>query len=166
MKIASKAGRAIHAVISAATVMAASTLFAVSTAAEAGDCPTDKIGVNVMQAGATMPEGVTDEVIASIDLAGQYGVEGRTMRMRRLVVQPNGVVPWHSHDERPANIYVVEGKITEYRSTCAVPIEHKAGDVTAESGDLSHWWKNNSNKPTVIISADIISEPKQEDEMM
>ena len=56
------------------------------------------------------------------------------LRLRKLVVQPGGVVPWHEHAARPANILVAEGSITEYRSTCKVPIEHKAGDVTAEFG--------------------------------
>ena len=37
------------------------------------------------------------------------------MRLRKLVVQPGGIVPNHSHAERPSNIYVVDGAITEYR---------------------------------------------------
>ena len=132
---------------------------ALSAPAFAGECPADKVGVDVTKPGATMPKDVTDNVIASIDLAKGYMVDGKSLRMRRLVVQPGGIVPWHSHAERPANIYVVEGAITEYRSTCAVPIEHKAGDVTAEAGALSHWWKNNTKKPTVLISSDIVPTP-------
>jgi quercetin dioxygenase-like cupin family protein len=112
-----------------------------------------------MQAGATMPKDVTDNVIASIDLGQGYSIDGKLLRTRRLVVQPGGVVPWHSHAERPANIYIVDGAITEYRSTCSVPIEHKAGDVTAEQGNLSHWWKNNGTKPAVLISSDIVPVP-------
>jgi quercetin dioxygenase-like cupin family protein len=72
------------------------------------------------------------------------------MRLRKLVVQPGGIVPWHSHEKRPANIYIISGSITEYRSTCAVPIEHGAGDVPSEFGPLAHWWKNNAKKPTVL----------------
>ena len=30
-----------------------------------------------------------------------------------LVVQPGGIVPWHSHADRPALIYVVSGEIVE-----------------------------------------------------
>ena len=78
------------------------------------------------------------------------------MRMRKLTISPGGIVPWHSHETRPANIYIISGSITEYRSSCSVPIEHKAGDVTAEFGPLAHWWKNNTDKPTVLISADIL----------
>lgn len=140
--------------VSAAALIAAATFFGAG-AAFAGECPADKVGVDVMKPGATMPSGVTDTVISSVDLKA-YGFDGRFLRMRRLVVQPGGVVPWHSHGERPANILVVSGAITEYRSTCAVPLTHKAGEVTAESGNLSHWWKNNTKKPAVLISSDIL----------
>ena len=147
-------------------VVAAALGFAtplLSTTAMAGECPADKVGVDVMAAGATMPKDVTDNVIASIDLGQGYNVDGKLLRTRRLVVQPGGVVPWHSHSDRPANIYIVEGSITEYHSTCSVPIEHKAGDVTAEHGNLSHWWKNNGKKPAVLISSDIVPVPMKEE---
>ena len=42
-----------------------------------------------------------------IDLGQGYGVDGRLLRMRKLVVQPGGIVPWHSHAERPANIRTI-----------------------------------------------------------
>jgi quercetin dioxygenase-like cupin family protein len=135
----------------------------VSTAAMAGDCPSDKVGVDVMKPGAMAPKDVTDTVIATIDLGQGYNVDGRLLRMRKLVVQPGGIVPWHSHADRPANIYIVSGAITEYRSTCAVPIEHPTGDVTAEHGNLSHWWKNNTNQPAVLISSDIVPAPKKDE---
>jgi quercetin dioxygenase-like cupin family protein len=136
---------------------------AFAPAAFAGECPAGKTAANAMQPGATAPKDVTDTVIGSIDLAG-YKIGGKTMRLRKLVVQPGGIVPWHSHTERPANIYIVDGAITEYRSTCAVPIEHKAGDVAVESGDLAHWWKNNTSKAAVLISADIVATPMTDKE--
>jgi quercetin dioxygenase-like cupin family protein len=75
--------------------------------------------------------------------------------MRRLEIEPGGIVPWHSHAERPAIIYVVSGTIEEYSSDCAVPIVHKAGDVSAEAKDISHWWKNTGTETVVLISADL-----------
>jgi quercetin dioxygenase-like cupin family protein len=132
--------------------------FALTPAATAGDCPAGKQGASPL-AVETAPKDVTDNVIGSIDLGNGYNIAGKTMRMRRLVVQPGGVVPNHSHTERPANIYVVEGAITEYRSTCTVPIDHKAGDIAVESGNLSHWWRNNGKTPATLISADIVPTP-------
>lgn len=142
-----------------------SALFA--GAALAGECPADKVGVDVMKPGPSAPVGVTDTVISSIDLTKMgAGYEGRMLRMRKLVIEPGGIVPWHSHEERPANIYVIEGAVTEYRSTCSVPIEHKAGDVTPEFGALSHWWKNNTKKKAVLISADLFHPAMKDDHPM
>ena len=124
----------------------------------AGECPADQVAAERHGAGRDHAEGVTDDVLSSIDLSSKGDAwKGSMLRMRKLVVQPGGVVPWHSHEARPANILVVEGSITEYRSTCKVPIEHKAGDVTAEFGALSHWWKNNGDGAAVLYSADILS---------
>jgi hypothetical protein len=84
-------------------------------------------GVDVTKPAANPAKGVTDTVISAIDLSQEpANIAGRTLRLRELVVQPGGVVPWHSHGDRPAIIYIVEGSITEYASNCAVPILHKA----------------------------------------
>jgi quercetin dioxygenase-like cupin family protein len=140
---------------------------AVLPGARAADCPAGKTGTDVTKPGPTTPSGVTDTVISSIDLSPMGpGLSGRKMRMRKLVVQPGGIVPWHSHEARPANIYIISGSITEYRNSCSVPIEHNAGDVTAEFGPIAHWWKNNTKHPTVLISADLLSPDMSPDESM
>ena len=146
------------------------TLFAIyltPSRAWAADCPPGKTATDAMKPGPSTPSGVTDTVISSIDIAPLgKGFSGYNMRMRKLIVQPGGVVPWHSHEKRPANIYIISGSITEYRSTCSEPIEHKAGDVTGEFGNLQHWWKNNSNEPAVLISADVLPPAMSPDESM
>lgn len=129
---------------------------AAATPAFAGECPAGQAGVNALADAATAPSHVTDDVIASIDLGQGYNIPGRSLRMRRLVVEPGGVVPLHSHAERPANIYVVRGEITEYASNCQVGITHRAGEVVAEQGNVSHWWRNNSRHRAILISADIL----------
>ena len=94
-------------------------------AAQAASCPADKMVPDGMgQKMSTAPaQGVTDTVISSSDFAQQsVGINDRLFRLRRLIVQPGGVVPWHSHADRPAIIYVISGQVTEYASTCAVPI--------------------------------------------
>ncbi len=146
--------RTLMRVSAIAGALAASTLFA--SPAFAGECSVDKVGVDVTAPGPMAPSGVTDTVIASIDLGDGYNIPGRALRMRRLVIAPGGVVPWHAHNERPANIYVLSGQINEYRSTCADPILHRQGDVVAESGATSHWWRNNSHHRAVLLSAYIL----------
>ena len=83
-------------------------------------------------------------------------IPGRSFRMRRLVIEPGGVVPWHSHGERPAIIYVVQGTVTEYASSCSVPIVHTAGDATPELHNTAHWWKNTGKTQAVLLSADLL----------
>lgn len=139
----------------AAAASAVAISMAAAPAASAGECPAGQTGANALADAATMPARVTDDVIASIDLGQGYGVPGRNLRLRRLVVEPGGVVPLHSHAERPANIYIVSGEVTEYRSSCAVGVTHRAGDVVAEQGEVSHWWRNNSRRRAILISADI-----------
>jgi hypothetical protein len=104
-----------------------------STTAFAGGCPADKLVADGQgqKAGATKPVGVTDTVLAAIDLSKQMvAANDHQFLMRRLVIQPGGVVPYHSHADRPALIYIVQGEIFENTSDCAVPILYK--DVFAE----------------------------------
>lgn len=103
-----------------------------------------------------MAKGVTDTVIASTDLVKEpVGIKDRQFRLRRLVIEPGGIVPWHSHGDRPAIIYVVAGEVVEYASTCAVPITHKAGEATTETHATAHWWKNTGSTTAVLLSADL-----------
>ena len=146
---------AIAAVVSAAGIATVST-------AMAGECPADKIVADGkgQPMGATEPKDVTDTVLAMIDLSKEkVQADDHQFRMRQLVIQPGGIVPWHSHADRPALIYVVSGEITEYASTCAVPLLHRAGEVSVDAG-RSHWWQNTGKKPVVLISADILHDPK------
>ena len=45
-------------------------------------------GTSDLASAPTMPKGVTDDVLGSINLASEIGVDGRQLRTRRLVVQP------------------------------------------------------------------------------
>jgi len=136
----------------------ATTLAAAVSSALAGECPADKrVPDGQGQAmGPTMPSGVTDVVRASTDIAKPpYNIKGRQFRLRELVMQPGGIVPWHSHNERPAMIYIVSGEVVEYASSCAVPIVHRAGDIAPEKSGTSHWWKNTGSVPATLISVDL-----------
>lgn len=131
--------------------LAATVAFA--TPALAGQCAAE--GTNALANAPTMPKDVTDTVIGSIDLNKEIGVDGRLLRTRRLVVQPGGIVPLHSHVDRPALIITVSGSITEYRSNCTKPINHHAGDISREADGISHYWINNGKEPAVLLSSDV-----------
>lgn len=130
-------------------------------AAFAGECPAGKVTTDGQKAGATAHKDVAEKLLGQIDLSKEkIAVAGHHLRMRQLDIKPGGEVAWHSHAERPALIYVVSGTINEYASTCSVPIVHSAGELSVEQGGLSHWWKNTSDKPVVLISSDIAADPK------
>ena len=127
------------------------------SAAVAGGCPSDQMKANARQPVTHAGKGVTDTVLAAIDLEKEpANIKERQLRFRKLTIEPGGIVPWHSHADRPAIIYIIEGEIQEYASNCAVPIIHKAGDVVAETPEVSHWWKNLGDKTVVLLSADLL----------
>jgi quercetin dioxygenase-like cupin family protein len=126
-----------------------------SAPAFAGECPAGQTATNALAGAPTAPKGVTDNVLGSVDLGPEIQVNDRQLRMRKLVVQPGGIVPLHSHADRPALILTISGTIKEYRSTCAQPIVHKAGDVTREAEGISHYWVNDGKTPVVLYSADV-----------
>jgi quercetin dioxygenase-like cupin family protein len=125
----------------------------------AAECPAGKGGVDVRAPDSTPASGVTDTVVGMIDLSKEPAhVDGRLLRLRRLIVQPGGVVPWHSHHDRPAIILITKGTIIEYASTCSVPLVHSPGDTTVETHTTAHWWRNESKEPVELFSADLFPE--------
>jgi quercetin dioxygenase-like cupin family protein len=140
----------------------------VASAALAGECPAGQEVAGSMTAdGHTQNIGVTDVVLAVNHLGDHYAeLASREQRVRKLTVAPGGEVAWHGHEDRPALIYVVSGEIVEHRSTCAVPIVHRGGEVAAELGPLMHWWKNETDRPVVLISADLPCSADKDDRIM
>jgi quercetin dioxygenase-like cupin family protein len=139
-----------------AGLAAGSLLIGVSSAV-AGGCSADKMKADVRQPATHAAKGVTDTVLAAIDLEKEpANIKERQLRFRKLTIEPGGIVPWHSHDDRPAIIYVAEGEIVEYASNCADPIVHKAGDIRPETRGTSHWWQNLGNKTVILFVGDVL----------
>jgi quercetin dioxygenase-like cupin family protein len=139
------------------------------TGAFAGECPADKKVADGLgqKPGPSMPKDVTDVVRGTTDLSKEPLAEkGRLFRLRQLDMQPGGIVPWHSHGNRPAMIYIVSGEVVEYASNCAVPIVHKAGDVAPEKNGTQHWWQNTGKTKAVLISVDLFPVENMKDEHM
>ena len=132
----------------------------VASAAVAGECPADKMKANAREKVDYKPVGVSDVTLGSIDLGKQPAhIEGRELGFRKLTIEPGGIVPWHSHDDRPALIFVQQGEIVEYASNCEVPITHKAGDIRPEVSGTSHWWKNLGKETVILYVGDVRKDP-------
>jgi quercetin dioxygenase-like cupin family protein len=133
----------------------------VASTAFAGECPADKIKPNAREMVNFKAVGVTDVTLGAIDLEKQpANIKGRELRFRKLTIEPGGIVPWHSHDDRPALIFVQQGEIMEYASNCVEPIAHKAGDIRPEVNGTSHWWKNLGTETVILYVGDIRKDPK------
>jgi quercetin dioxygenase-like cupin family protein len=159
--------RTTRRVVLAAAVAGALSL--ASTIAHAGECPADKrVADGQGQKASTLAaKDVTDVVRATTDLSKEpLAQKGRLFRLRQLDIKPGGIVPWHSHGNRPAMIYIVSGEVVEYDSNCAVPIVHKAGDVAPERSGTSHWWQNNGSTASVLVSVDLFPVENMKDEHM
>jgi len=100
--------------------------------------------------------GVTVEVLATVDLAGEVeGMAGRQLRLRRVTIEPGGVFgPVHGHAGRPGTVYVLQGTITDHRDGIAT--EYGPGPGWPEDRHTVHWLENRGSVPAVEISVDIV----------
>ena len=98
--------------------------------------------------------GVTGTDIAFTPLASD---PTRAVRLRRLVVEPGGVIAWHSHDRVQGMALVVSGEATEIRNTCMDPIVYRAGDVALEDAGTAHGWRNDGDVPAVILVSHVVT---------
>ncbi len=101
----------------------------------------------------------TSRWVRSTSASNRRTFKDRELRFRKLTIEPGGIVPWHSHDDRPALIFVQQGEIVEYASNCVDPIVHKAGDLRAEVFGTSHWWKNLGKETVILYVGDVRKDP-------
>ena len=102
--------------------------------------------------------GVTVELLASVDLAGEIeGMAGRRLRMRMVTIQPGGILgPLHDHVDRPGTVYILHGTITDHRN--GVATDYGPGVGWPEDRNTVHWLENRGTTPAIEISVDIVSD--------
>ena len=99
--------------------------------------------------------GRTEEILRSLDLTNELeSAKGRPLRMRRLTVQPGGVLALHNHDDRPAITYLLQGQMT-YRQEGMPDRVVNPGGGFAEGRGTTHWAESTGNVPAVWIAVDI-----------
>lgn len=129
----------------------------IASVAHAGSCPEEHALTQPRELENMPDAGTGRRVLAAVDLNGWRDMGNFQLRMRRLVVDAKGIVPTHTHDDRPSIVYIVTGEMIEHSALCAVPIVHKAGDWTPEFGPgHAHWWENPTDKVVTLISTDVV----------
>lgn len=83
----------------------------------------------------------------------------RRMRVRRLDVIPGGVVGVHSHENRPAILFILKGSVTFYENTRDEPYVLNEGEAISEFNNLVHYAVNNSKTEMLqILTFDLLDD--------
>lgn len=117
-------------------------------------CPAGRTLENARIGSDNEGRGVTSEDIALVPLAND---PSRAVRMRRLTVAPDGIIPWHLHDQVQGMALIVSGRMTELRNSCLDEIEYRAGDVAIEDASTAHGWRNESDETAVVLVAHVVA---------
>ena len=122
----------------AVAVAAASLTFSVAVAHDK-DRPTEHKGVSV-----------SDK--AALALGAQIpAMEGFQVRVRKVVVEPGGVVAAHDHSTRPGAYFVIRGDgVTEFRSDGSKRVV-PAGTAVLEDKGVDHWIINKGSEAEFFV---------------
>jgi len=128
------------------------TLLAIQSA-RVRECPAGRTLQNARIGSDNESRGVTIEDIALTPLASD---PSRAVRMRRITIEPGGVIAWHTHDAVQGMALLVSGEMIEFRNSCLDPIRYRAGDVAIEDAQTAHGWRNESDQTAVVIVSHVV----------
>ncbi|MBC7769607.1 MAG: hypothetical protein H7124_12570 [Phycisphaerales bacterium] len=94
------------------------------------ECPADRMQADARSEGFGPQQGVEGVDIALTPLASDAN---RAVRLRRLTVQPGGVIAWHDHAAVQGMALIVSGEMVELRNTCLDAITYRAGESRAKT---------------------------------
>ena len=99
------------------------------------------------------PEGLDLQVLGTVD-AGE-NCPGHVLRMRRVTFAPGASIPMHSHKDRPEVALVMEGTLTNTVKGQS-PTQLAAGTVGINGPEVEHEPANETSKPVVLLTAELI----------
>jgi quercetin dioxygenase-like cupin family protein len=100
-------------------------------------------------------KGLSAAALQSLDLTEEIdSVKARPLRMRKITLQPGGVIGLHTHKDRPAVSYFLEGQVT-YHQEGKADVVVGPGQGFAEGKATTHWAENRGSVPAIWIAVDI-----------
>src|SRR2546423_9353061 len=94
-------------------------------------------------------KGLSAAPLWSLDLGEEIdSTKGRPLRMRRITLAPGGVIGLHTHKDRPAVSYLLQGEVT-YHAEGKPPVTLGPGQGFAEGKATTHWAENRGAVPAV-----------------
>lgn len=118
------------------------------------ECPTERTQANARGEGFGPSSGVDSADVALTPLAHD---PTRAVRLRRITVQPGGVIAWHDHTAVQGYAVIVSGTMVELRNTCLDPLIYRAGDIAIEDVETAHSWRNEGEGPAVILVSHVVT---------
>jgi len=104
--------------------------------------------------------GFTASKTTIVDLGPEIeGMTGRQLRMRMLTIEPGGHIGLHSHKDRPAVVYFMQGTDTVTSADGSSKTFHP-GDTSAATKDTAHWHHNDGKDNVVLIAVDVFKTAK------
>jgi quercetin dioxygenase-like cupin family protein len=105
-------------------------------------------------------KGFTSSKATVVDLGPEYNaMAGRQLRLRVLTIEPGGYIGLHSHKDRPAVVYFLQGTDTVIRDDGSSQTFHP-GETTGETGATVHWHRNDGKDAVILVTADIFNTAK------
>jgi quercetin dioxygenase-like cupin family protein len=112
-------------------------------------------GVNAQSAAPKENNGFTASKTTTVDLGPEIeGMNGRQLRLRVLTIEPGGHIGLHSHKDRPAVVYLLQGTDTVILEDGTAKTLHP-GDTSTAMKDTTHWHRNDGNDAVLLIAVDI-----------
>jgi quercetin dioxygenase-like cupin family protein len=84
---------------------------------------------------------------------------GRQLRMRVLTIEPGGYIGIHSHKDRPAVVYFMQGTDEVGLADGSKKIMHP-GDTSTATKDTTHYHRNVGQDKVVLIAVDVFKTAK------
>ena len=95
-----------------------------------------------------------------VDLGPEIeGMTGRELRMRLLTIKPGGHIGLHSHKDRPAVVYFMQGTDTVTQADGSSKTFHP-GETSAATKNTTHWHRNDGKDDVVLIAVDVFKTAK------
>jgi quercetin dioxygenase-like cupin family protein len=105
------------------------------------------------QSPPTENKGLDAKLESVVELAPDF--PGFQLRLRTITFEPGGVAGIHSHKDRPAFAYILQGTLTELRAG-GYQKSLGPGGIITESRDVEHWAENRSSGKVVLVGVDVI----------
>jgi len=105
-------------------------------------------------------KGFTASKTTVVELGSEIeGMTGRQLRMRMLTIEPGGYIGIHSHKNRPAVVYFMQGTDEVGLADGSKAVKHP-GDTSATPGSTTHYHRNVGKDNVVLIAVDVFKPAK------